>query len=51
MRLEQVAVQRIGDEDDLVPCGQRALAGFFLQVCECAMVLAVVLAQRLEALL
>ena len=27
------------------------LAGFFLQVCECAMVLAVVLAQRLEALL
>ena len=25
------------------------LAGFFLQVCECAMVLAVVLAQRLEA--
>ena len=27
------------------------LAGFFLQVCECAMGLAVVLAQRLEALL
>ena len=27
------------------------LAGFFLQVCECAMVLAVVLAQRLEELL
>ena len=27
------------------------LAGFFLQVCECAMVLSVVLAQRLEALL
>ena len=27
------------------------LAGFFLQVCECAMVLAVVLAQRLEAVL
>lgn len=27
------------------------LAGFFLQVCECAMALAVVLAQRLEALL
>ena len=26
------------------------LAGFFLQVCECAMVLAVVLAQRLEAM-
>ena len=31
MRLEQVDVQRIGDADDLVPCGQRALAGFFLQ--------------------
>ena len=28
----------------------RDLAGFFLQVCECAMVLAVVLAQRLEAM-
>ena len=27
------------------------LAGFFLQVCECAMVLSVVLAQRLEVLL